>query len=133
MNTTTNIAAIATALALVACGGLQRPGIDLEPESLTVDFDTTTPISVNCVRGSACEATAFGAADFALEGDGSILIGDAAVSARVLVEAGADVQPGEDGPDVGANARVCIESPILGSVYALVPDLPSPLCVEIER
>ena len=108
---------------LAACGGAtQRPGIDLEPESLTIDLASDTPIRVACVRGYPCEADAYGEASVAIEADGTITIGDLAIPARVSVESSASVERTDDGPEVDAAVRVCLSSPMLG-----------PLCFDSAR
>ena len=108
---------------LVACGGAtQRPGIGLEPESLTIDLASDTPIRVACVRDYPCEADAYGEASVAIEADGTITIGSLSIPARVSVESSASVERTDDGPEVDAAVRVCLSSPMLG-----------PLCFDSAR
>lgn len=114
-------AAIAVAT-LAACGGSQRPSVDLAPESLTISVDSATPIRVECVRGYPCEADAYGEASVAIEADGTISIGDLAIPARVSVSSSASVERTDDGPEAGATVRVCLSSPVIG-----------PLCFESAR
>jgi hypothetical protein len=110
-------------LALAACGGgMQRPGVDLEPESLILEVDADTPIRIACVRGYPCEADAYGEATATIEADGTITIGDLAIPARVSVETSASVERTDDGPAVDASVRVCLSSPMLG-----------PLCFDSAR
>ncbi len=113
----------AVSLVVAACGGgMQRPGVDLEPESLILELDADTPIRVACVRGYPCEADAYGVATASVEADGVISIGDLRVPARVSVETSASVERTDDGPAVEASVRVCLESPVLG-----------PLCFDSAR
>jgi hypothetical protein len=110
-------------LAFAACGGgMHRPGVDLEPESLILEVDADTPIRVACVRGYPCEADAYGEATATIEADGTITIGDLAIPARVSVETSASVERTDDGPAVDASVRVCLSSIMLG-----------PLCFESSR
>ena len=117
------LALIALLASLPACGGgLQRPGIDLEPEALVLELDADTPIRIACVRGYPCEADAYGEAGATIEADGIVTIGDLAIPARVSVETSASVERTDDGPAVEASVRVCLASPMLG-----------PLCFDSAR
>ncbi len=132
MNALPYIPAALLILFAVGCGGIQTP-IDLEPESLEIEFDSSTPITVSCVRGERCESDTLGEASLDFMGEGLIRIGDAIVPATTTVETYTSVQPGPDGPITEVRAQVCIDSPLLGSLYVLWPELPDPLCVDVER
>jgi hypothetical protein len=110
-------------LALAACGGgMQRPGVDLEPESLILEVDADTPIRIACVRGYPCEADAYGEATATIEADGTITIGDLAIPARVSVETSASVERTDASTAGPSSVRVCLSSPMLG-----------PLCFDSAR